>query len=312
LQARIGEDHGLQVVFQKLLGDAGRFVDIAAADAEGAIHYRRIVEDESFFSGRSAVGGLDFDLGFEEARGEFAGIGDGCGAADKLWISAVETGDAAEAAEDIAEMAAENAAVGVEFIEDDVAEIFEEARPARMVREDAGVKHVGIGENDVTLFADGFAGVARSVAVVSENTEAIIEALIKVVEFGELVLREGFGGEEVKRAAIGIFEDSVQDGQVVAKSFSGSCGRDNDDVFSGVDRFGGGGLMGVEAANALCGVGGGEIRVNPGGEVSPLGIAGGEVADGGEDFGVVVAGGEGVEDFVDAGDGGWDGGVTNG
>ena len=41
-------------------------------------------------------------------------------------------------------MAAEDAAIGVELVEDDVTQIFENARPFGVVRQDAGVQHVWI------------------------------------------------------------------------------------------------------------------------------------------------------------------------
>ncbi len=81
-------------------------------------------------------------------------------------------------------MAAEDATVGVQFVDDNVAEIFEEASPARVMREDTGVQHVGIGKDDVALLANGFACVAGRVAVVGEYSEAIVEALIQIVELG--------------------------------------------------------------------------------------------------------------------------------
>src|SRR5216684_9045896 len=100
-------------------------------------------------------------------------------------------------------MAAEDAAVSVQFVENDVAEIFKKARPARVMREDAGVQHVRIGQDNVAFFANGSAGVTGRIAVVSVNPEAIFQALIQVVEFGELVLREGFSGKEIESARVG-------------------------------------------------------------------------------------------------------------
>src|SRR6266436_5854415 len=209
LQARIGEDHGLQIAFQKFLGHAGGFIDVAAADAQGAVHDGRIVENESFFRGGRAIRIEDFDFGLKKAGSEVAGVGDGCGAADEIRIAAVEASDATKAAEDVAEVAAEDAAVGVQLVEHDVAEAFEEARPARVMREDPGVQHVRVGQDDVAFFANGFAGVSGSVAVISKNSEAAVETLVEVVKFSELVLREGFGGKEVQSSRIRIFECRV-------------------------------------------------------------------------------------------------------
>ncbi len=66
VQAGIGEDHGLQIVLQEFLSDAGRFVDVAAADAERAIHDRRVIKDECLFRSRRAVRGLHFHIIFNE------------------------------------------------------------------------------------------------------------------------------------------------------------------------------------------------------------------------------------------------------
>ena len=71
-----------------------------------------------------------------------------------------------------------------------------------MVRKDASVQHVRIGEHDMAFFADGFASVAGRVAVISKHAKAILEALIQVVKYGELILRQGFGGEQIKGACV--------------------------------------------------------------------------------------------------------------
>src|SRR5260370_33186233 len=209
VQARIGEDDGLQIAFQKFLRDARGFIDVAAANAQRAIHAGWVVKHEDFFRGWCAVRMEDFDFGFEKACSEVAGVGDGCGATNKLRIAAVKSCDAAEAAQNIAQVAAEDAAVGVQLLEDDVGHIFEEARPACVMRKDSGMQHVRVGQDDVAFFANRPAGVGGSIAVVSENAEADVQTMVEVVKFGELILREGFGGEEVEGSRVGIFEDGV-------------------------------------------------------------------------------------------------------
>ena len=51
--------------------------------------------------------------------------------------------------------------------------------------------------------------------------------LIQVVEFGELILREGFGGEKLEGARVGVREDGVEDWKVVAERFARSGRRDD-------------------------------------------------------------------------------------
>src|SRR2546429_4930604 len=49
-----------------------------------------------------------------------------------------------------------------------------------------------------SFFANGFAGIARRVAVVGENAETVIQPLVEVVKFCELILRERFCGEKIR------------------------------------------------------------------------------------------------------------------
>src|SRR5947209_10097009 len=145
LQSGIGKHHGLQIALEKFLRDTRRFAYVAAANAQRAIYYRRIVKHKSFFCGGRAIGVKNLYIIFQKARSQFARIGDGSGTADKLRIASIKTRDAAETTQYIAEVAAENATVGVQLIDDDIAQMFEEASPARVMRQNAGVQHVGIG-----------------------------------------------------------------------------------------------------------------------------------------------------------------------
>ncbi len=136
-----------------------------------------------------------------------------------------------------------------------------------------------------------------------------------------MILRESLGGEKVEGAGVGVGEDCVEDGQVVTQSFAAGGRSDDHDIFAGVDGFCGAGLMRVELANALGGIGFTQIGMNPVGEFCPLCGARRIAANGGENFAVGVAFGEGVEDSGDVGEGrgrggsvpnGSDGGQTNG
>src|SRR5438132_12793655 len=143
------------------------------------------------------------------------------------------------------------------------------------MREYSRVQQVRIGENDMAFFANGSARVGGRVAVVSENAEAIFQSLVEVVKFGELVLCESFCWKEIQRTGVGIFKRRVQNRQVVTERFSGGGGRDDDNIFSGVNSFGCFGLVGIKPANAFSSVGRNEIGVHPRGEVGPLSFAGG-------------------------------------
>ena len=68
-------------------------------------------------------------------------------------------------------MAAEDAAIRVQLVDDDVAQVLEQLRPARMVRQDARVQHVGIAEHDVRARANRAARILRRIAVVGEHAD---------------------------------------------------------------------------------------------------------------------------------------------
>jgi hypothetical protein len=71
------------------------------------------------------------------------------------------------------------------------------------------------------------------------------------VENGELVLGQGFGGEEVEGASGGVAEQCVQDRQVVTEGFAGGGAGDDDNILALQGRRDGLGLMGEELLDAL-------------------------------------------------------------
>ena len=243
-------------------GDAPRFVEVAAADAEFTVDDGGIVEDEVFFG----LGGtvlIDKGKGlFAEGFSEFAGVGDGGRAADELGGGAVEFADAAEAAEDVAEVGTVDAAVVVEFVDDEVAEVFKGLGPFGVMGEDAAVEHIGVGEDDVGAFANGATGVGGGVAVVREGLDREAHGVDHFLEFLELVFGEGFGREEVHGSGAGFEDEAVEHREVVAKGFAGGGGSDDDDVASVFDVGEGFGLMPIEFADSAFDEGVGEFRGN--------------------------------------------------
>ena len=68
-------------------------------------------------------------------------------------------------------MAAVDAAIIMQLVDDDVAQVLEALRPLGVMRQDAAVQHVGIGQHDVGALADRLAGILRRVAVVGERPD---------------------------------------------------------------------------------------------------------------------------------------------
>ncbi len=132
-------------------------------------------------------------------------------------------------------MAAEDAPVVVHLVDDDVFEAFEEGDPLGVVGHDGGVQHVGVGEDDVAGAAHLAAGVGGGVAVVGEGADVGAKVGDEAVEFVELVLGEGLGGEEVERLRRRVLEDGIEDGDVVAEGLAAGGGGDDDAVAPGTD-----------------------------------------------------------------------------
>src|ERR1700691_2731413 len=114
MKPAIGEDKCLQISFQELLGNARRFMDIAAADAEVAIHNRWIVEKEKLLSRWRAIFGDALKIRFRQAMSQLRGVGDGGGTRDELGIGAVEVRYAAESPQDVSQVATEHSTIGVQ------------------------------------------------------------------------------------------------------------------------------------------------------------------------------------------------------
>ena len=194
-QPRVGEDDGLQSSPQKDLRQPAGFVQVGAANSELRVDDRRIVEKEMLFARRRSVLIHQDNFAFEDLAGQLRGIGDGRRRADKLKSGAVEGGNASQPPEDVAQVAAEYATVGMELVDDHVAKILKKLRPFRMVRQYAGVKHVRVGDDQVSPRTNGFAGVLRGIAVVGEGANVGLQRIPQAVDFRQLILREGLGGE---------------------------------------------------------------------------------------------------------------------
>jgi hypothetical protein len=132
----------------------------------------------------------------------------------------------------------------VQLVDDHVAEVFKQLRPSRMVREDAGMHHVRIAEDEVRARSNRPPRVLRRVAVVGEDADLLArrrgERLGHRLQFGELILRERLRRKQVQRPAGRILQDGVENRHVVAQRLARRGRRDDHDVAAGErvpDRF---------------------------------------------------------------------------
>jgi hypothetical protein len=212
-----------------------------ALDA-GLVAERRVPEREVLLAARGAVVVDDRDLAARERRGELAGIADRRAAEHVAELAAVMAHEPLEPAEHEGHVAAEDAAIGVQLVHDDVAEMTEETRPLRVLRQDAGVEHVGIGEDDVRLVAELLPGRGRGVAVVHARVQQARELDAALGEPGEalqLVLGERLRGKEVERGGAGLVLQPFEHRDVVAETLAARGPGHDDGVAAraqGLDR----------------------------------------------------------------------------
>ena len=155
-------------------------------------------------------------------------------------------------------MRAEDAAVHVRLVDDDVAQVVQHVRPEVVPRQHADMEHVGVREDEVRPLADLPALLLRRVAVVDGGADA------RHRELGEragLVLRERLRRVEVERAVLRLAGERVEDGQVEGERLPRrGAGRDHHVPARarGVPRAR---LVLVQLVDPLRGERGGELRV---------------------------------------------------
>ena len=294
----LAEHDGGDLLLQKARGELGRLAEIGRADAELRIHHRRVVDHEGLLAGgRAALVQLDHRLA-GEPLGQIPRVGDGGGGHDELRRGPVVPADALEPPQHVGQVAAEDAAVGVQLVDHHVLEVLEEVHPLGVVRQDPGVQHVGIGQHQVGPRPHRAARVLRGVAVVGEHPH-VGQRLRQLHQLGELVLGERLGGEQIEHPRLGLLHQRLQHRQVVAERLAGRGRRDHHEVLALGHRVEGLGLVRVELLHParLEGLDDPGIqRRRERGEHRGLGV---EVPDGGDEGPRLERGQELVEELPD-------------
>ena len=216
-------------------------LEIRPPDPELMVDDRRVDEDEELLAARRAASIDELERLLGQALGQLARIGDRRRRAEKHRIRPVVPADPPQPPQHVAEMAAEDAAIGVQLVDDHVAQVLEQLRPPRMVRQDARVHHVRIAEHEVRARADRPPRVLRRVAVVREDADLRRPTLAAMrfahrLQLGELILRERLRRKQIQRAAGRILQNRVQDRRVVAERLARRRRRDHDHVAAGRAR----------------------------------------------------------------------------
>ena len=205
---------------------AGRRVEQGRIDEEDVLRARRraVAIDEP---GR-ATGQL---------RGELAGVPDRRRRAHDDRVRAVVGAQAEQSAQDVGDVAAEDAAVRVQLVDDDDPDLLEELEPLRVMREDRGVEHVRVGHHDLPGSPDGRPDRRRCVAVVRRCRDLERARAGELGELRHLVLAERLGGKEEQGPRRRILGQRLQDRQRVAQRLARRGRGHDDDIVPGVDRL---------------------------------------------------------------------------
>ena len=210
-EAVIGEHQRLLVALDEFERDSPRLVDIAAPNPQLPVDHGRIVEEEIFFARRRAVAVDHFEGRLGQGLGQLAGIGDGRRGADELRRRSVEFADAAQPPQQIRHVAAVNAAIVVQLVDDPVAQLLEQLGPLGVMRQDAGMQHVGIGHHDAGPLPDRLARVLRRIAVVGEGAQIAAYLRGSRLKFVQLILRQRLGRIQIDGPGVGIAQQQVED-----------------------------------------------------------------------------------------------------
>ncbi len=133
------------------------------------------------------------------------------------------------------------------------------------MRQNAGVQHVWVGDDQPRPASDCGAVSRRCVAII--HTIGSVRQLgigqPKRTQAGELVLGQGFGWEDVQGTRFRLGEKSVEDGQVVAQGFTAGCAGYNDNMPAGLNQVPRQTLVCVQRMNATLHQRRGETRMHP-------------------------------------------------
>ena len=129
VQPAVREHNRLQFAAQQLLRHPRRLVQIASANSEIAIHHRRIVKHKKFLRGGRAILLDNLHFFFDQLRRQLSGIRNRRRAANELRLRSIKFRDAPQPSQHVGQVAAEYAAVGMQLIDHDVPQIFENACP---------------------------------------------------------------------------------------------------------------------------------------------------------------------------------------
>ena len=156
-------------------------------------------------------------------------------------------------AQDVRDVAAEDAAIRVELVDHDDPELLEQLEPLRVVGQDRRVEHVRVRHDDLAGGPDRRADRGRGVPVVGRRGDAQVGRPGQLRQLGDLVLAEGLGREQEEGPGGRVVGEGLERRQRVAQGLARGRRRDHHDVLTGPDGLDRSGLVDVELGDPAFG-----------------------------------------------------------
>ena len=158
-------------------------------------------------------------------------------------MAAVKVAQAQQPAQNVCQVAAEYAAVGMNFIDHDVLQVFKQLDPFGVMRQNTAVQHIGIRDDNVPRLAHRLAGRSRRIPVVGIGFDIDADFLDHVVKLADLIGGKRFCRKNVERPGVLVLQDRGKHRKIVAHGFPGGGRRHDRNVFPPV--------RGLEAADLM-------------------------------------------------------------
>ncbi len=172
LLAALREADRAQIALDELGHDPRRVAERARADPELGVEQLRVPQRDRPLGARRGVVADRRCVDAEQRVRELAGVRDRRGGEQELRLRPVDAREAPQPAQHVGDVRAEDAAVDVRLVDDDVAQVVQHVGPEVVPRQHADVEHVGVREHEVRPLADLPAPLGRRVAVVDRRAHA--------------------------------------------------------------------------------------------------------------------------------------------
>ena len=217
LDPALGKDDRLDTVADQHGGNHARFTESAFSDPQLPVDYRRIIKDKVAFACRRAVT-VDLDYrASDQGLGQFFRILDRRGAEYELRMAAVELAQPEQATQDVGQVAAKYPAVCMDLVNDDKAQVFEQFDPLGVMRENTGMQHVWIGDDDMPRLPDRTPCRAGRIPVIGIGFDVDTHELDQLIQFTDLVGGKCLRRKEIERPRVRIVQDLIEYGQIIAE-----------------------------------------------------------------------------------------------